>query len=468
MARSLWALSACEAAHALRLGDVRVRELLASHRQRIEQTQPYINALSHVADEVSLDEAVSQSEQRLADGQARSWLEGLPVSVKDNLWVQGMPATWGSAVFRDFVPPEDDLPVAQLRHAGALIIGKSNTPELALAGVTENSLYGATRNPWAQDCTPGGSSGGAAASVACGQTALALATDAGGSIRRPAAYTGVVGLRPTTGLLARPQGFPATTIDLQVVGPMARNVTDCAMLVQSLAPHALPAGLLRADARGIHLQMAQHGGSRVRVFIDETIPHEPAVLKAMQEASACLRDGCLKVERGGLPFGIDEVDLCWAGLIGIGTARALKSYEACEDKLTPLIRALLARGKTATAEGVLDTAEGLMRIRHAASRLWEECDFLLTPASPCTAWALGKGAPEEIAGRAVGPRAAARYAAFVNIIGAPAIVLPWTMDAQGRPIGIQIVAAPWRDAALMQLACQLESGRPDFPDVCAA
>ncbi|MEJ1939193.1 amidase, partial [Nostoc sp. NIES-2111] len=168
--------------------------------------------------------AAAESAARWKAGKQIGLLDGVPVSVKDNLFVGGLRATWGSRLFADYVAPRDDLAVVALRNAGAVILGKTNTPELALGGSTSNLQFGSTGNPWDRRLSPGGSSGGAAAGLAAGCGPLAIGTDAGGSIRRPAGHTGIAGLKPGVGRVPRRYGFPALAYDLQVVGPMARSV----------------------------------------------------------------------------------------------------------------------------------------------------------------------------------------------------------------------------------------------------
>ncbi|MBR0655785.1 amidase [Plastoroseomonas arctica] len=191
--------------------------LLDEALTRIARANDALGAFVHV-DVEGAARAAAEAGARQAAGARRGPLDGVPVAVKDNLWVAGMPAHWGSRTWADFVPPCDDIPVERLRASGAVILGKTNTPEFALSRRTDSRLRGPARNPWDVSLTPGGSSGGSVTAVAAGMVPLALTTDAGGSTRLPASYTGLYGLRPSNGRIARRYGFPPIGIDFQAVG----------------------------------------------------------------------------------------------------------------------------------------------------------------------------------------------------------------------------------------------------------
>ncbi len=203
---ALWSLSAADLARAYAARELSPPEVLDAVLDRCDAVNPKINAIVTL-DREGAREAARASERRWRAGTARGPLDGVPLTVKDNIPVRGLPTTWGSRVLADYVPTEDELPVARLRAQGVIILGKTNVPEFTLQGYTNNPLFGVTRNPWDLRLTPGGSSGGAVAAVAAGLGPLAIGTDGGGSIRRPAGHAGLVGLKPSTGRVARTRGL---------------------------------------------------------------------------------------------------------------------------------------------------------------------------------------------------------------------------------------------------------------------
>ena len=245
------------------------------------------------------------------------------LTVKDNLFVRGLRATWGSLLYAEHVAPQDDLPVARLRAAGAIIFGKTNTPELALAGYTDNRLFGSTGNPWAPTLTPGGSSGGAVAGVSAGFGPLAVATDAGGSIRRPSGHTGVAGLKPGVGRVPRRYGFPPLAQDLQVIGLVARSVADLQLGFAAVAT----AHAARRD------QSPAERALRIGAFgTVGDAPVDPQVTAAFAAACDALREMGHTVEIIPVPWDRDEVDTLFGALTGPGVARVVTGFTGMASK----------------------------------------------------------------------------------------------------------------------------------------
>lgn len=240
----LWKLSGADLSRSFGSGETSPVEALEACLLRLDEVNPVLNAV------VSLDlerarVAARESERRWQDKAPLGGLDGVPITVKDNIPVAGLRSTWGSALYGNWVPDRDETPVRRLRQAGAVVIGKTNVPEMTLQGYTSNSLFGPTGNPWAPALTPGGSSGGAVAAVGSGIGPIALATDGGGSIRRPASHGGLVGLKPTVGRVPRRDGFPPILLDFEVIGPITRTVADLAgtmAVISQPDPHAAAAG----------------------------------------------------------------------------------------------------------------------------------------------------------------------------------------------------------------------------------
>ncbi|MGQ0524614.1 MAG: amidase, partial [Betaproteobacteria bacterium] len=331
--------------------------------------------------------AARASEQRMMRGERLSELDGVPVTIKDNIQVKGLRATWGSELYRDYVPQRDELAVARLRSAGAVIVGKTNTPEFALSGFTDNRLFGPTRNPWQTGLTPGGSSGGAVATLAAGIAPIALGTDAGGSIRRPASYAGVVGFRPSTGRIARAHGFPPMAGDFQVIGPAARTVDDVAMLLRHLSgPDPIDLTSLRAPQ--------QEGGAqrslRIRCVINMgNAPIEPDIVDSVREAIATLKSLGHEVAEGDAPYDVANIDQIWGTLSAAGLARVLTTYAGWREKIHPSLVPVAERGATVTGIEYVQALDAVTEVRRSMAQVFDQYDVLVTPTCAAHPWPIG-------------------------------------------------------------------------------
>ena len=385
-------------------------------------------------------------------------LDGLPVSIKDNIFVQGLRATWGSNLYREFAPEYDDLAVTRLRAAGALILGKTNTPEFALASFTDNLVFGPTRNPWNPDLTPGGSSGGAVAAIAAGMVPLAIGTDAGGSIRRPASHTGVVGFRPSTGRVPRLYGFPPLAHDFQVIAPAARTVAETELLYRCIA------GSDPRDRASLLCGMeAKRLPERIRIRYIPTIggaPVENEIQSAVEDAASAFREMSLVVEEGDAPYDLAQIEETWTTLSSAGLARVLSAHGDGHELIHPGSTAIVERGRKITATQYVKALDAVADIRRRFAQSFEEFDFLLMPTSPALPWPIGEPYARQIKGIQAGPRSAAMFATFVNAAGLPAINLPVNPASSGLPIGMQCVARFGADDDLLSLAAKFEAARP--------
>jgi aspartyl-tRNA(Asn)/glutamyl-tRNA(Gln) amidotransferase subunit A len=435
-------------------------EALEACLARVERLNPSLNAIVTL-DAAGARAAARASETRWRQGAPLSPLDGVPVTIKDNLLVAGLRASWGSRLYADYVPAADELPVARLRQAGLVILGKTNVPEFTLQGYTDNLLFGPTRNPWNPALTPGGSSGGAVASVAAGMAPLALATDGGGSIRRPVSHTGLFGLKPTVGRIARGQGFPVILHDFEVVGPIARSPRDIDLVMGILAG---------ADARDWASvrwpawREVEPADRRLRILFVARFgnePLDPDIARSVGEAADTMTALGHEVELGQCSFDLDKLARIFAVVSQGGLSWLLHPSQERLDELTPAIRAMAEAGFALTAADYVDMLSSVDELKRVLAGLFGRYDALLTPAAAALPWAAERSHPEEIAGRRVGPRGHAIFTPFANASGCPAIAVPGAPSPAGLPIGFQLVAPPGNDEMLVALARAYAAMRPD-------
>jgi aspartyl-tRNA(Asn)/glutamyl-tRNA(Gln) amidotransferase subunit A len=449
-----WRLDATALSALLDARDTTPVELLDQALARLDALEPVLNAFTHVDRDGAMAAAKAATARQLS-GSRLGPLDGIPVSVKDNIFVAGMPACWGSLLFRDFIPDRDDICVERLRAAGAVIIGKTTTPELAMLGRTDSRLSGITRSPWDPALTPGGSSGGASASVAAGITTLALGTDMGGSTRLPAAYTGLVGMRPSTGRIPRRFGFPATCIDFQVIGPFARTMRDMRLLYGVLAG---------ADPRDPYSQRFPPApnvapGRRLRIGWFTRVGDEgatPEVASSVAAAVAGLDGADCELAPVSAPYDLAALRAFHATLTAAAAARIVNRFpdrwraETCDN-----VRAAAERGLAITAAAYVQALDALAAWRADVTEAWGEYDALILPTAAAPAWRAEDEAPPGLT-----PATQGMFGAWINAAGLPGISVPGQPHPDGRPIGVQIVAPFGHDAVVLEIAQRLENLAP--------
>jgi aspartyl-tRNA(Asn)/glutamyl-tRNA(Gln) amidotransferase subunit A len=449
-----WQLDATALSALLDARETTPLRLLEQAFARLDALEPVLNAFTHV-DRDGASAAAKAATARQAGGTRLGPLDGIPISVKDNIFVGGLPARWGSLLFCDHIPDRDDICVERLRAAGAVIVGKTTTPELAMSGRTDSRLSGVTRSPWNLALTPGGSSGGASASVAAGITPLAIGTDMGGSTRLPAAYTGLVGMRPSTGRIARRFGFPATCIDFQVIGPFARTTRDLRLLYDVLAG---------PDPRDPYSQRFPPApdlapGRRVRIGWLTAIGDEaatPEVAASVAAAVGHLADANCTVAPVSAPFDLGALRTFHATLTAAAAARIVTRFpdrwraETCDN-----VRAAAERGLAISATGYVDALDALAAWRADVTTAWGDYDALIVPTTAAPAWRAEDEAPPGLT-----PATQGMFGAWVNAAGLPGISVPGQPHPDGRPIGVQIVAPFGHDAVVLEIAQRLETLAP--------
>lgn len=438
---------------------------VASHFiARVRQINPALNALVQFDAEAVLAEA-RQVDARLASGETLP-MAGVPVTIKDNLWVAGRTITQGSRLFADFCAPRDAWVVARLRRLGAVVLGITNCSEFACKGVTDNLVYGATRHPLDPTLTPGGSSGGAAAALAAGLGLLALSTDAGGSVRRPAAHCGLVGHKPSQGLIAHPWGFAEPNYGVSVVGLLARDAGDCAWLLDMLS------GFDAGDASALPLDVAWQAEAAagrepprdLRVAWSPQLGCDFAidadVLDAVARPVQALRAAGWAVTEASPDWG-EAVHAYPINLLQHAGLHALYG-EAVRQRREDIDPHLLAQIDAGAASTPHERAVALRQrgpIVASLTRFFERFDVLLCPTTPVTAWPLEHIGPASIGGQPAGPRGHAVFTPLFNFCGVPACSVP-AGQVRGLPVGLQMVAPKFEYARVLQIAALLERLAP--------
>jgi len=455
-----WRASATELGAAYGRGELSPVEVLDVLLARIAELNPRLNAV------VTLDErgaraAAQASERRWREGKPLGPLDGVPLTVKDNIPVAGLRTTWGSRLYADFVPARDELPIARLRAAGVVILGKTNVPEFTLQGFTDNPLFGTTRNPWDLALTPGGSSGGAVAAVAAGLGPLAIGTDGGGSIRRPASHAGLVGLKPSAGRVTRCDGLPAILLEFEVIGPMARTVGDAVLAMRAITTPD-PRDPASMTFAGRPFEVPARLPSRRILYAPRfgDAPVDPEVASSVAAAARVFERLGHRVEEAASFDLADEVNDAWPVIGQAGLAWLLAQHPGWQGKLGPALAAMGTAGAAAPATRFFGALERVNAMRARLATLFTDYDLLLTPCAAALPWSAAEPQPPTIAGRAVGPRGPAVFTGFVNAAGLPGISLPCTPSSRGLPIGLQLVAPPGEDGVLLAIALEFERVAP--------
>lgn len=448
-------LDASDIAARTRSGELDPGETVAAFWQRIMARNPELNALVGPAP-ATLVADVAALRRRLA-GAEQLPLAGVPVVVKDVIWVKGHRVTQGSLLFRDFVAPQDAVAVERLRRAGALIIGMGNSSEFACKGLTTNKVYGLTRHPMNPALTPGGSSGGCAVAVAAGFAPLALGTDGGGSSRRPPAHVGVVGFKPSFGAIADPIGFAHAFIGLQTLAPIARTVHDASLMFEAMAgpdprdPESmdLPAGPLR-PAHALRIAYSP------RLGLD--VPVDGDVQACMDHAVDELRRIGLQIDDAdpAWPDGADEDTLMPLQHVGLANLFG-DAWRRDPLQFDPDVARQIERGLQWSGAEVARARDAGLRIARALAAFFTSHDLLISPTTPCVAWPNDQPGPTHIGGVPVAPRGHAVFTPFVNHAMAAAISIPCGRGRDGLPVGMQVIAPRGHDRQLLRAAKTIES-----------
>jgi len=481
MSNPLLQLSLGQAASALKRKDFSSVELTQAYLDRIESVDPKLGAYIFVAKESAM-EAARESDRRLSQGggQAR-FLEGCPIALKDIFVTKGIRTTCGSKILGNYIPPYEGTPSGRLKDSGAVLLGKLNMDEFAMGSSNENSALGPVRNPWDIERVPGGSSGGSAAAVAANLCLGTLGTDTGGSIRQPAAFCGIVGLRPTYGRVSR-YGVIAFASSLDQVGPMAQNVEDTALILKAIAGHdpmdstsaPVPVpdyvSLLNQDIKGKRLGVPKE-------FFGAGLDAEvkDAVLKAIADYEHL----GAKIEEISLPH-MEYAIACYYIIAPSEASSNLARYDGvrygvrCQnpEDLRDLyfrsrsegfgdeVKRRIMLGTYCLSAGYYDAyykkaQQVRALIRDDFNKAYEKVDAIVTPTTPSTAFKLGERLSDPLT-----MYLADVFTVPANLAGIPGLSLPCGRDSKGLPIGLQLLGKPFKEEELLAIAHAYEQATP--------
>ena len=444
--------SACEIARAVREREISALGVVELHLRRIEEVNPELNAVVTLSAERAMDEART-ADTRQAKGGSLGALHGVPVTIKDSIETAGILTTGGTEGLADHVPERDAPVVARLREAGAIVLGKTNTPELTLGGETDNLLFGRTSNPYRPDRTPGGSSGGAASIIAAGGAALDLGSDVGGSIREPAHFCGIAGIKPTSGRVPRTGHIPASYGALDTfaqIGPMARRVEDIELAL------GIVCGIDWKDPSVVPMTLGASGAVelerlRVATYTDNgIIAPSVEIAGAVNDAAAALAESGIQISNAVPEAIADAVELIPRIRAAEGGAPVRRALErAGTARSGPHLAYALDFPAPPPGNVLSDLFSELDRVRARMLAFMRDFDAIVCPISPWCAPEHGFVPQERYA--------AWSHAMVYNVTGWPGVVVRAGTGADGLPIGVQVVARPWREDIAFALARRVES-----------
>ena len=441
----------------IRNKDVSATEVMEAHLAQVDRVNPVVNAIVTYHPEQALDGA-RKADQAIARNEAKGPLFGLPIAHKDLVSTKGVRTTFGSPIFQDFIPGQDELIVERLKKAGAISLGKTNVPEFGAGSQTFNPVFGATLNPYDTSRTCGGSSGGAAVALACGMLPIADGSDMGGSLRNPASFCNVVGLRSAPGRVPR---WPAINAwgKLSVQGPMARTVEDAALMLSAIAgPDPRAPLAIREPGRSFALPLERDfKGATVAWSMDfGGLPVDPEVTSAIEAKRQVFDDLGMTVKPGQPDFtGADEVFKtlrAWSFIQGYGDL-----LETHRDQIKDTVIWNLEAGFALTGPQIARAEVDRTTLYHRVRRFMERHDFMVFPVSQVPPFDVNTPYPTEIDGVRMETYIDwMKSCYYVTVTGLPAISVPCGFTSSGLPVGLQIVGRHEDEFGVLQLAHAFE------------
>lgn len=453
-------LSAVALSSAIHQHEVSCVEVMSGYLQRIQHYNPYYNCIVSLADPDLLIAQAQIADEELAAGNSRGWMHGFPYAAKDLIDVAGFPTTWGSPLFADNIAREDDPLVAGIRAAGAIMVGKTNTPEFGLGSHTYNPVFGVTSNPYDSELTAGGSSGGAGCALAAQMLPVAEGSDMMGSLRNPAAFNNVIGFRPSVG---RVPGADLHHLRLATLGPMGRNSRDCFALLNTLATTGTgrPYDFENALPDVSQLGPRELKGVRIGWLGDHqsALAMEPGILSLCVTALSGLTDHGVDVEACSLGFDLAKIWESWMTLRHWSRIDSRPLFDDPNKRahLKPELLWEIESSRQLTAEQLFSAnAIRANWFRHLNS-LFDHYDFLLAPSAQVFPFNKAEQWPAEVNGREMDT-----YHRWMEVVvpgslaGTPVCNVPVGFDAKGRPMGMQIMGRYGQDQAVMEMAMAYE------------
>ena len=474
----IMSLTAVELGKKIKAKEISVTEATQAYLDQIEKVENDVHSYVTIDKEGALKRA-GEVQKMIDDGTLLSPLAGVPVAIKDNMCMKGMRTTCSSKILENFVPTFTSEAVLNLEKAGAVIIGKTNMDEFAMGSTTETSYYGVTRNPWNLEHVPGGSSGGSCAAVAAGECAYALGSDTGGSIRQPSSFCGVTGIKPTYGTVSR-YGLIAYGSSLDQIGPIAKDVTDCATILETIASHDVKdstsvkreydfTSALADDVKGMKIGIPRdYFGDGLSADVKEQILN---AVKVLEEKGAVVEEFDLSLVKYAIPayyiIADAEASSNLARFDGVKYGYRTEEYEGLHNMYKKTrsegfgaeVKRRIMLGSFVLSSGYYDAyylkaLRTKALIKQAFDKAFAKYDMIVAPAAPTTAPELGKSLSDPMK-----MYLSDIYTISVNLTGLPGISIPVGKDSKGLPIGMQLIGDCFQEKKIIQAAYTFEQTR---------
>ncbi|RHA68880.1 Asp-tRNA(Asn)/Glu-tRNA(Gln) amidotransferase subunit GatA [Dorea formicigenerans] len=474
----IMSLTAVELGKKIKAKEISVTEATQAYLDQIEKVENDVHSYVTIDKEGALKRA-GEVQKMIDDGTLLSPLAGVPVAIKDNMCTKGTRTTCSSKILENFVPTFTSEAVLNLEKAGAVIIGKTNMDEFAMGSTTETSYYGVTRNPWNLEHVPGGSSGGSCAAVAAGECAYALGSDTGGSIRQPSSFCGVTGIKPTYGTVSR-YGLIAYGSSLDQIGPIAKDVTDCATILETIASHDVKdstsvereydfTSALADDMKGMKIGIPRdYFGDGLSADVKEQILN---AVKVLEEKGAVVEEFDLSLVKYAIPayyiIADAEASSNLARFDGVKYGYRTEEYEGLHNMYKKTrsegfgaeVKRRIMLGSFVLSSGYYDAyylkaLRTKALIKQAFDKAFAKYDMIVAPAAPTTAPELGKSLSDPMK-----MYLSDIYTISVNLAGLPGISIPVGKDSKGLPIGMQLIGDCFQEKKIIQAAYTFEQTR---------